>query len=422
MRGRGLIAGMLSFTALWAAPVAQASHPACPEWGEGLAAYPYGFQGIEFNLPECRLAARGMPDVGTHALLPQRINMRRALGFLEPNAGAGGRVRWPLVDSFGRPLAILERHADRWETTDPDTGTVIYRDLTLSDEQFTVQGRGCMVDDALESTHALVAFNALDRSTLPEGATIVPFQLRAFIARDALPAANESGTPIRAEVDLHSAGCGTKATAPAPAGEVDDPNFDSNEEQFYGQDGIARSYATYNVKHKYANARYFTIDSTGVGGGGIVRGIVRAADPVEAADGFGYCDPNHLRSMPRPAATWRYGRIAGTRMAGWFATRCTDGEPGPIPGGTAAEAPVAAEPAVPGPAPVALASGLRASTAAAACRRARVGRASAMRTLRRAALRLRRARPGAQRRRLARPLGSARRRAAERLAAVRRLC
>jgi len=81
---------------------------------------PNGFQGVEFNLPECRLGARGTADVGTHALLPRRINMRRALGFLEPSPAAGGRVRWPLVDSFGRPLALLERHADRWETTDPD--------------------------------------------------------------------------------------------------------------------------------------------------------------------------------------------------------------------------------------------------------------------------------------------------------------
>ena len=421
MRRRGLIAGILSVTALWAAPGAQASHPACPEWGEGLAAYPYGFQGVEFNLPECRLAARGTPDVGTHALLPQRINMRRALGSLEPNAAAGGRVRWPLIDSFGRPLAILERHPDRWETTDPDTGAVIYRDLTLSRQQFTVQGRGCMVDDALESTHALVAFNALDRSTLPEGATIVPFQLRAFIARDALPPANESGAAIRGAIDLYSAGCGTPTRAPSPPGQVDDPNFDSNEEQFYGQDGIARSYATYNVKHKYANARYFVIDTTGVGGGGIVRGVVRAADPVEAGDGFGYCDPNHLRSLPRPAATWRYGRIAGTRMAGWFATRCTAGEPGPVPGTTAPEAPPARELSVAPPAPAPATSGLRAE-ATSACSRARVGRASALRALRRVGLRVRRSRPGAMRRRLARRLAPARRRAAGRLAAVRRVC
>ncbi|MBA2580158.1 MAG: hypothetical protein H0V03_04835, partial [Thermoleophilaceae bacterium] len=324
MRGRALIAVVLGGVLL-AAPPAQASHPGCPEWSDGLAAYPYGFQGVEFNLSECRLGARGTADVGTHALLPRRINMRRALGFLEPSPAAGGRVRWPLVDSFGRPLAVLERHADRWETTDPDTGTVIYRDFTLSRQQLTVQGRGCMVDDALESTHALVAFNALDRSTLPAGATIVPFQLRAFLPRDALPAINESGAAIRGEVDLYNAGCGLAPPAPSSPEAVGDPNFDSNEEQFYGQDGIARSYATYNVKHKYANARYFVIDSTGVGGGGIVRGVVRAGDPVGGRDGFGYCDSNHLRSLARPVATWRYGSVAGTRMAGWFAARCAAG-------------------------------------------------------------------------------------------------
>lgn len=282
-----------------AAPAA-ASHPACPEWSDGLAAYPYGFQGVEYNLPECRLAARGTPDSGTHALVPQRINMRRPLGFLEPNPDAGGRVRWPLVDSFGRPLAVLERHADRWETTDPDTGTVIYRDFTLSRRQLTVQGRGCMADDALESEHALVAFNALDRRTLPPGATIVPFQVRAFLPRAALPAANEAGAPIALEVDLFAAGCGPPAAAAAAAEEVEDPNFDSDLEQFYGQDGIARTYATYNVKHKYANARYFLIDSTGVGGGGIVRGGGAGRRPGAARGRLRLLRPQPLALAPRP--------------------------------------------------------------------------------------------------------------------------
>lgn len=320
---RSQLAALVALAAALAMPAeASADHAGCPEWSDGQVVYPYGFVGIAFNLPECRLAVRATSDAGTHALLPQRINMRRPLGLLLPSPAAGGRVRWPIVDSFGRPLAILERHADRWETTDPDTGTVIYRDFTLSRGQLTVQGRGCMVDDALESAYALVAFNATDRATLPPGATIVPFQIRAFISREALPDVNEAGAPIRPAIDSYSAGCGSSSAPPADAGAVADPNFDSDRERFYGQDGITRTYATYNVKHKYANARYFTINSTGVGGGGIVRGVVRAPDPVGVADSFGYCDPNHLTSLTAPVATWRYGQVAGTRMSGWFAARC----------------------------------------------------------------------------------------------------
>jgi len=226
------------------------------------------------------------------------------------------------------------------------------------------------------SRHALVAFNALDRSTLPAGATIVPFQLRAFLPRDALPATNESGAAIRGEVDLYN-----------------------------------------------ANARYFVIDSTGVGGGGIVRGVMRAGDPVAGRDGFGYCDPNHLRSLARPAATWRYGSVAGTRMAGWFAARCAArATMGQDPGSGSVE-PVPSTPPGSGltPTPVAVSSSLRAG-ATGPCSRARLGRAIALRALRGAGVRVRRAPPGAQRRRLAWRLPAARRRAADRLGAVRRLC
>ena len=283
-----------------------------------------------------------------------------------------------------------------------------------------------MVDDALESTHALVAFNALDRNTLTKGATIVPFQhapsSRARHCRP--PASRAAGSAARS---TSTAGCGAPPAKPSAPEQVDDPNFDSNEEQFYGQDGIARSYATYNVKHKYANARYFLIDSTGVGGG-IVRGVVRGADPVEASDGFGYCDPNHIRSLPRPVATWRYGRVVGTRMVGWFAARCTAGQPGQVPGSASLESsprPPAppSQPTVPEPAPVAAASGLgTGATRSSACSRARAGRSVTLRVLRKAGVRMRRARSRAHHRRLARSLPAARRRAADTLVAVRRFC
>ena len=333
LRARWLLAVAVAAAGLWSSAEARATHPGCPEWPDGLSPYPYPFHGVEFDLPECRLGARGTADHGTHALLPHRINMRRPLGSLEPNPAEGGRVRWALVDSFGRSLAVLERHADRWETTAPDTGTVIYRDRTLSTRQFTVQGRGCMVSDELESRHALVAFDARDRTGLGPGDTIVPFQLRAFIDRAALPEQNEAGQPIRAVVDDYSAGCGASPAVGEPPAALPDTDYDSDREQFYGQDGLARTYATYNVKHRYRNARYFLIDTTGVGGGGIVRGVVRAEDPVAAMDGFAYCDPNRLRSLPVPVATWTYGQVAGTRMSGWFPRRCRgDGSSGEIPG------------------------------------------------------------------------------------------
>lgn len=320
----GLRAGLAAATAavaLASAGPAAAAFPegaGCPDWADGLNAYAYA----NYDLPECRLGAETTRDYGTQALRAEgtHINMRRALDTLLPNpSDKRKRVHWPLVDSFGRTLAYLSRESDRWQTTDLKN-RVIYRDYILDSDQLTVQGRGCMTSDALESQYALVAFAANDRSTIPVGASIVPYQIRAFIDRRALPEMNAAGQPIRSAIDSYSAGCGEARELTAAAASVADPNYDSEAEQFYGEDGIARTYATYNTKPLYQNARYFIINSTSVHGGGIVRGIVQQRDLVAQSDRFGYCDQNAITGSP--VATWIHGRIGSTRMWGWLPKRC----------------------------------------------------------------------------------------------------
>jgi hypothetical protein len=247
--------------------------------------------------------------------------MRRSLSTLEPNPNAGGAIRWPMRDSFGRVLAYLERLPDRWEVRDSND-QLIYTDTTLDLDQIVVQGRGCMVDDGWEGTHALVAFDANDRTTIPLDASIVPYRLRAFLDRSSLP------SDVRALIDEYSVGCGGSFNRSAAAGAgVADPLYDSNDEKYYGEDGVARTYANYNVKAPYKDARYFIINTTGVGGGGIVRGVVQASDLVGLSDEFDYCDPNFVSTLTSPVTTWLHGQLSSTRMWGWFPRRCGSNQP-----------------------------------------------------------------------------------------------
>ena len=318
---RAAVATAVSLFTLLAASSASAAFPeggGCPDWSDGATAFAYE----NFDLPECRLGIASLRDYGTQALALEgtEINLRRNLERLLPNPSEKRqRIRWPLLDSFGRTLAYVTRESDHWATWNLKN-RVIYRDYSLDVDQFTVQGRGCMANDTLENQYALVAFAANDRSTIPVGASIVPYQIRAFIDRRALPDTNAAGEPIRTAIDSASAGCGATTLTPAAAATVADPNYDSQADQYYGEDGRARTYATYNTKPLYQNARYVSINSTSVHGGGIVRGVIQQSDLVGQVDRFGYCDPNAIASSA--GATWVNGRVGSSRIWGWLPKRC----------------------------------------------------------------------------------------------------
>lgn len=292
------------------------------QWRDGEKAYRYPFSSRRYDLPETRLARAGTEDLGTQAWTDRGrlLNRRRNLDFLLPNPDAGQRQRWTLRDSLGRRLAIVEKHSNRWDLHHPETNALLYSDYSLKADQLHVQGVGCMATDALERANALVAFRATDRRALDEGESIVPFQLRAFIARRALPARNRRGQPVREGLERYDTGCGGTELPLGRAGRIVSPEFRAADDRFVGEDGIERTYCTYNAKSRYGGAIYVLVNTTGVHGGGIVRGVAREGDRFEPVDGFGYCDPNV--ESGDPAARWTYGRVAGTRLFGWVATRC----------------------------------------------------------------------------------------------------
>ncbi len=289
-------------------------------WSDAEKPYPFSLR--THDLPETRFARRRTEDLGTAAwaVRGRYLHMRRPLDFLQGNPSARGRQRWRLRDSLGRVLAVVEKHSNRWDVHDPETNDLIFSDYSLKANQLEVQGIGCMADEALEASHALVAFRATDRRSLGEDESIVPFQLRAFIPRVALPVRNRRDQPVRLNLARYDVGCGGSELPRRPAIRIGSPGFDSREDRFMGEDGRRRTYATYNGKAPYGGAIYVLANTTGVHGGGIVRGVAREGDVFEPIDGFDYCDPNVAAGEPR--TRWTYGRVARSRLHGWLPTRC----------------------------------------------------------------------------------------------------
>jgi hypothetical protein len=285
------------------------------EWRD--ADRPFAFDPARPDLPDVRHARLGTRDEG-HDALGRKVHMRLFLTALEGNPREDGRQRWPIVDSLGRPMCILERHSNRWDVHHPETNELIYRDTTLDEEQLELQGQACMQDEALERTHALLKFRANDDSGLPAAEkSTIPFAFAGFIRREAIPDRRGKG---RADIQEYATGCGGSRLPVRATGPVGSPDFDSNKEKFVGGDGRARTLATYNAKRPYLGARYIMVNTTGVSGGGVIRAVIRAEDLFEHLDEFGYPDPNVAAGTPG-LVRWVYGRIAGTRICGWLPQR-----------------------------------------------------------------------------------------------------
>ncbi len=248
---------------------------------------------------------RGTRDAGK-AGVGRPLHSRRVFEGLERNRR--GERAWPLVDSFGDTLCRLRVDDGAWRVTDPEGADVLGED---DEPRLELQGRGAMVDDLLETAHALVAVKA-------------GLRVRAFIDRRALPERNARGQAIRAAVDDYDTGHGSSRLPTPGARPLADPGFEAGE-RFLGTDDVGRTYSTYNAKPHLGGAIYFMVNTTGVFGGGIVRGVARAGVPFHEVDRMADPDPNVPAGEP-PLCRWVFGRIADSRMWGWVAER----EPAPF--------------------------------------------------------------------------------------------
>ncbi len=348
--------------------------------------FPYSADHV---LPRCRRAHRVVdspafnpsPDAGQLA----HFNPEPACGApsrtCQPTAYRSGnaRIHGPdvgltteeivdLVDSYGTPLAAIQRagdgcftvfdraHTRVGATCDP-TGTPPASHPT----DIWVQGRACMATPQLEGTHYLIRL--LD----PEGDPAAAYrELQGFVRRDQVTLGSALTTVGGATYDpaqLAEAaytGCGPKppkrAPVPFPAPSL--PGLPTGERLFGFQDRYVSNasfencegefppdlnpacygpYANYQVPtlaskdpqlptgdpRAGADWAALTVSTTGASGagypshpqdgqeleaagGGFVRAIVPRDRPFSALDGFAYSDPNVPCDTPR-VARWLYG-------------------------------------------------------------------------------------------------------------------
>ena len=92
-------------------------------------------------------------------------------------------------------------------------------------------------------------------------------------------------------------------------------------------------YSAYNPKPQFGQATYALVATTGIAGGGMVRGVVRAGtDQFTLLDEMRYCDPNFtLRNMRlkrngRKISKWKYFELADVSRNNRPTVRWTFGE------------------------------------------------------------------------------------------------
>lgn len=318
------------------------------------------------NLPSCRVGLLGTED----------RTSRKAGRFFETPKSVGGARNYTLTDTWGRTVAQIEwkdaspikRLPNRWGWY--VNGTWAGHDATRAWE---VQGNACslaavtiptLVNGQVvneyrwvrDMSRTMVAFNPALGS--PGGKTrpgkTSHLRVRAFIDRSVLPGwANLVS-------NRHDFGCGASALPPrTPTSMVSIPTFKSGYGahrqslvgQYFGEGaspvellpGETKAHnnmplSTYAPKYNFGGATYAMNNTTGVSGGGMVRGIFRSyVDNFTMVDEMAYCDPNYtLRNMllkrnGKRVSKWSYFELAHFSRENKPTVRWVFGRIGPEP-------------------------------------------------------------------------------------------
>lgn len=280
------------------------------------------------NLPACRVGRFGTEDRAAH-------KAGRYFEMLEP---IDGQYNFEFKDTFDRHIASLSwkeespvsYHPSRW-------GWYINGKWAGHDASraFEVQSKACKLmtvpvagTDAAgqpitnyqwvrDPRYVMVSFapnlGSPGRGAAPKG--VKNLRVRAFLDRRAIP------PTLLSIADGYDQGCGESALSPR----LDEqtlkafffnsgigPNNSYLRGYYFGEGkttiqtlpGESKLYNTYplnvyNPRPHYNDATYAMANTTGVAGGGIVRGIVQSTrDRFSLYDEMRYCDPNYtLRYM-----------------------------------------------------------------------------------------------------------------------------
>ncbi|MGH2906012.1 MAG: hypothetical protein ACRDKI_04495 [Solirubrobacterales bacterium] len=264
------------------------------------------------NLPSCRIGSRGSED----------RTSRKAGQYLETPLPIDGSRSYTIVDTFDRPVttihweeeSLIARHPERW-------GWYVDAKWAGHDalRAWEVQGNACKLrfDQfqnawVRDANFVMVAFNpalgSQNRKDRPNKTAAL--RVRGFIDRRALP----GWANYRA--NRYDFGCGSTTLTPQWGEQsLGQAYFESGYGagrhyvvgQYYGETAAQLNllpgevkvhnnmpYDSYNPKPQFGGAMYAMINTTGIAGGGMVRGIVRAGvDTFTLYDQMNYCDPNY---------------------------------------------------------------------------------------------------------------------------------
>ena len=272
---------------------------------------PYEYDGQSDN-PFCRVTVTGAVE----RALPARVAHGRGARDLAEPLRPG---RHPIVDSFGHPFGFFKQIGlDRFQLYD-ESGRLYGTSSGGSVAQ--VQGRGCMVTNAMSDRYMILALRAPDGSTGigPEGEER-DVGARGFVPRNVLPPgifhrANPGDSADNDTViDSFDSGCGARRPQPTgwPRAAPFPKPFYSDTARYQGAkrrcaSTLARAcgghYGDYSRPRFATDVVPLTSASTGVRNGGIVRAYARTSQPWRLVDAIGYPDPN-VPCGHRPAAQW----------------------------------------------------------------------------------------------------------------------
>ena len=328
------------------------------------------------NLPSCRVGRLGTED----------RTSKKAARYFESLNPIDGKFNYELKDSFDRVVTTI-----RWEEESPIErlpqrwGWYVGSKWAGHDASraFEVQGNACklkvapvvtLVNGAPVTTYqwvrdtdyVMIAFNPAlgspNRKWRPNQTGRL--RVRAFVDRRALPGW------LNFVANKYDFGCGGSTLTPrqAPATLVG-PNFKSGYGahrqymigQYFGESaspsdllpGESKThnnmpYNAYNPKPQFGGAMYAMNNTTGIAGGGMVRGIVRdGVDQITALDEMTYCDPNYtlrglmLKRYGRRVSKWKYFELANFSRENKAAVRWVFGRIDPAKSTLAIEGQVA---------------------------------------------------------------------------------
>jgi hypothetical protein len=298
-------------------------------WAHPLRPYEYDDQS---DNPFCRVTVAG----GVEHALSARVSYGRGGRVLTERLRPG---RHPIVDSFGRPFGYFKQVGfERFRIYD-QSGRLY--GTSGREAVAEVQGRGCMVTNAMENRYVILVLRAPDFSIGigPRG-DHRDVGARGFVQRSVLPPgifhrANPSDSANNDTViDSVNSGCGAPlphASTSQPATPFAKPLY-SSADRYQGAkrhcpSPFARTcgghYWDYSRPRFAADVVALTSASTGVRNGGIVRAWVRTSKPWRLVDAIGYADPN-VPCGQRPVAQWLrvdanpYPRRGQNHIFGWF--------------------------------------------------------------------------------------------------------